>query len=291
MYKCGYVGVIGKTNAGKSSLVNLLVGAKVSIVTPKTQTTRKNVLGILTKNKTQIVFVDTPGIHKSQNKLDRFMMKNVRSAATSVDVLLYVVDASKRFDSRELESINSYSQNGELPTLLLVSKVDLVSKKALFEFLGNFSALNCVKAIIPYSSKSGQNTDIILEEIEKHLPQSEEKNFLFDEDLYTDSSVRNMSAEIVREKALLALEDELPHGLAIEVIKFDESGEVVYIDMDLICERSGHKSIILGKQGSKIKEIGTKARKDIEELLGKKVMLKIFVKVNENWRQNKITVV
>ena len=291
MYKCGYVGVVGKTNAGKSSLVNLLVGAKVSIVTPKTQTTRKNVLGILTKQKTQIVFVDTPGIHKSQNKLDKFMMKNVRSALSSVDVLLYVIDGNKRFDAKELDIIKSYSQNGELPTIVLISKIDLISRRALFEFLSNFSMLDFVKTIIPYSTKTGRNTTLILEEIEKYLPSSNTKNFLFDEDLYTDSTIRYISAEIVREKALLSLQDELPHGIAIEVIKFDEQENIVHIDMDLICERAGHKSIILGKQGSKIKEIGVAARADIEGLLGKKVMLKIFVKVNENWRQNKITVV
>lgn len=291
MYKCGYVGVIGKTNAGKSSLVNKLVGAKVSIVTPKTQTTRKNVLGILTKDNCQIVFVDTPGIHKTQNKLDKFMMKNVRSAVTSVDVLLYVIDASKRFDVKEIDAIKSYSQNGELATILLVSKVDLISKKALFDFLANFSTLDFVKAIIPYSSKSGQNTKQIEEEIQKYLPAYAEKTLLYDEDLYTDSTVRFMSAEIVREKALLLLNEELPHGLAIEVTKFDEQANIVFIDMDLICERQNHKSIILGKQGSKLKQIGSEARVDIEELLGKKVMLKIFVKVNENWRQNKISVV
>lgn len=290
-YITGYVGVVGKTNAGKSSLVNRLVGEKVSIVTPKTQTTRQNIIGILTKENYQIVFVDTPGIHKSQNMLDKFMMKNVRHAIGSVDVLLYVVDATKRFDVKEFENIKKYAENPNFATLLIISKVDLISKANLMKFLGNFATLDCVKTIIPCSSKTGVNQDVIIEEILKWLPSFSEKNFEFDDDMYTSSSVRFMTAEIIREKALFLLNEELPHGLAIDITKFDENGTVAHIDVDLICEKENHKSIILGKGGTKIKEIGSQARSDIEKLLDKKVMLKIFVKVDKNWRQKKITVV
>ena len=291
MFKTGYVGVVGKTNAGKSTLVNALVGEKVSIVTPKTQTTRQNITGILTRGNYQIVFVDTPGIHKSQNNLDRFMMKNVRSAIGSVDVLLYVVDCTRKIDKHELENIKKYSQTDGLDTILVVSKIDLISKKDLLGFLATFAEVDGIKAIVPLSAKKGLSTQELIDEILKLLPESETKNFVYEEDLYTDSSVRFMSAEIVREKALLKLDEELPHGIAIEITKFDENDKIAYIDIDLICEKENHKSIILGKKGEKLKEIGTLARIDIEKLLDKKIMLKIFVKVDKNWRQKKISMV
>ena len=291
MFKTGYVGVVGKTNAGKSTLVNALVGEKVSIVTPKTQTTRQNITGILTRENYQIVFVDTPGIHKSQNNLDRFMMKNVRSAIGSVDVLLYVVDCTRKIDKHELENIKKYSQTDGLDTILVVSKIDLISKKDLLGFLATFAEVEGIKAIVPLSAKKGLSTQELIDEILKLLPESETKNFIYEEDLYTDSSVRFMSAEIVREKALLKLDEELPHGIAIEITKFDENDKIAYIDIDLICEKENHKSIILGKKGEKLKEIGTLARIDIEKLLDKKIMLKIFVKVDKNWRQKKISMV
>ena len=291
MFKTGYVGIVGKTNAGKSTLVNALVGEKVSIVTPKTQTTRQNITGILTRENYQIVFVDTPGIHKSQNNLDRFMMKNVRSAIGSVDILVYVVDCTKKLDKHELENITKYALDESLQTILVVSKIDLISKNALLSFLANFTEIKGLKAILPLSARRGLNTKELITEILKLLPESEEKNFVYEDDLYTDSSVRFMSAEIVREKALLKLNEELPHGLAIEITKFDETDTIAYIDMDLICEKENHKSIILGKRGEMLKEIGTLARVDIENLLGKKIMLKIFVKVDKNWRQKKISMV
>ncbi|MBQ2713434.1 MAG: GTPase Era [Clostridia bacterium] len=291
MFKTGYVGIVGKTNVGKSTLVNALVGEKVSIVTPKTQTTRQNITGILTRENYQIVFVDTPGIHKSQNNLDRFMMKNVRSAIGSVDILVYVVDCTKKLDKHELENITKYALDESLQTILVVSKIDLISKNALLSFLANFTEIKGLKAILPLSARRGLNTKELITEILKLLPESEEKNFVYEDDLYTDSSVRFMSAEIVREKALLKLNEELPHGLAIEITKFDETDTIAYIDMDLICEKENHKSIILGKRGEMLKEIGTLARVDIENLLGKKIMLKIFVKVDKNWRQKKISMV
>lgn len=291
MYSCGQVSVIGKTNAGKSSLINTLVGEKVSIVSPKTQTTRQNIIGIKTTQNSQVVFVDTPGIHKSRNALDKHMMKNVRSATGGCDVLVYVVDASKRFDAQEFENIKHLTENESVPLLLVLSKIDLLAKNKLLEFMGHFASLQNVKAIIPLSIKSSTNLDVLLSSIIEHLPKSKTKNFLFDEDLYTNSSVRFMASEIVREKALLFLDEELPHGVAVQVTKFDETGKVVHIDVDLICEKTAHKGIILGKNGGKIKEIGSAARKDIENLLHQKVMLKIFVKVDKNWRQNKITMV
>ena len=281
MFKFGYVGVVGNTNAGKSTLVNALVGEKVSIVSPKKQTTRNNIMGILTKDNYQLVFVDTPGLHRSKNKLDRFMMKNVRNVVAGVDVILYIVDGT-RFKEEENDYIKKLTDTA--PTIVGISKVDAGSYEKIYPIMSSLGKNKDIKAIIPFSSYKNRNLDEVIKEILKILPEQDTKNFEFDEDMYTDKSVRFMAAEIIREKALLLLNEELPHGLAINVTKFDEQENIAYIDVDIICERDSHKSIVIGKHGSKIKEIATRARADIEEMLGKKVMLECFVKVRKNWR-------
>lgn len=281
MFKFGYVGVVGNTNAGKSTLVNALVGEKVSIVSPKKQTTRNNIMGILTKDNYQLVFVDTPGLHRSKNKLDRYMMKNVRNVVAGVDVILYVVDGT-RFKEEENDYIKKLTDTA--PTIVGISKVDAGSYEKIYPIMSSLGKNKDIKAIIPFSSYKNRNLDEVIKEILKILPEQDTKNFEFDEDMYTDKSVRFMAAEIIREKALLLLNEELPHGLAINVTKFDEQENIAYIDVDIICERESHKSIVIGKHGSKIKEIATRARADIEEILGKKVMLECFVKVRKNWR-------
>lgn len=281
MFKFGYVGVVGNTNAGKSTLVNALVGEKVSIVSPKKQTTRNNIMGILTKDNYQLVFVDTPGLHRSKNKLDRYMMKNVRNVVAGVDVILYVVDGT-RFKEEENDYIKKLTDTA--PTIVGISKVDAGSYEKIYPIMSSLGKNKDIKAIIPFSSYKNRNLDEVIKEILKILPEQDTKNFEFDEDMYTDKSVRFMTAEIIREKALLLLNEELPHGLAINVTKFDEQENIAYIDVDIICERDSHKSIVIGKHGNKIKEIATRARADIEEMLGKKVMLECFVKVRKNWR-------
>lgn len=281
MFKFGYVGVVGNTNAGKSTLVNALVGEKVSIVSPKKQTTRNNIMGILTKDNYQLVFVDTPGLHRSKNKLDRYMMKNVRNVVAGVDVILYVVDGT-RFKEEENDYIKKLTDTA--PTIVGISKVDAGSYEKIYPIMSSLGKNKDIKAIIPFSSYKNRNLDEVIKEILKILPEQDTKNFEFDEDMYTDKSVRFMTAEIIREKALLLLNEELPHGLAINVTKFDEQENIAYIDVDIICERESHKSIVIGKHGNKIKEIATRARADIEEMLGKKVMLECFVKVRKNWR-------
>ena len=272
---------MGNTNAGKSTLVNALVGEKVSIVSPKKQTTRNNIMGILTKDNYQLVFVDTPGLHRSKNKLDRYMMKNVRNVVAGVDVILYVVDGT-RFKEEENDYIKKLTDTA--PTIVGISKVDAGSYEKIYPIMSSLGKNKDIKAIIPFSSYKNRNLDEVIKEILKILPEQDTKNFEFDEDMYTDKSVRFMAAEIIREKALLLLNEELPHGLAINVTKFDEQENIAYIDVDIICERDSHKSIVIGKHGSKIKEIATRARADIEEMLGKKVMLECFVKVRKNWR-------
>ncbi|MBR4407224.1 MAG: GTPase Era [Clostridia bacterium] len=281
MTKCGYVGVIGKTNAGKSTLVNTLVGEKVAIVTPKTQTTRSNILGIFTENDAQIIFVDTPGIHKSRNQLDKAMMKSVRGAISYVDIILFVIDGTRKLDVSEMEYIKKLS---EKPIIVGVSKTDIAKKENVIQILTHLGAIDNILSIIPFSSNENNNIDVLKKEIIKVLPN---RNFEYDSDMYTDSTVRFMSEEIIREKAMMALREELPHGVKVEITNFDETNnKVTYIDADLICEKDSHKGIVLGKNGENIKKIASEARLDIENLLNKKIMLKIWVKVIKNWRQN-----
>lgn len=283
MFKFAYIGVIGKTNAGKSTLVNALVGEKVAIVSPKTQTTRDNILGILTKENYQLVFVDTPGIHKSKNYLDKKMMKDVRSAISSVDILLYVIDVSKPISDDEVSYIQHLGD--ERPLIVVYNKIDKCNKDfAIKNMLKLMNLLN-ITAFATVSAKLKRNIDAVLDELLKQIPESETKNFAYDEDLYTDKSLRFLTSEAIREKTLYLLNEELPHGIHVQIEKFDERKKIVYIDACLICEKETHKAIILGKNGSMIKKIGIQAREDIEKLIQKKVMLKIYVKVIKDWRQ------
>ena len=284
-YKCGYIGVVGKTNAGKSSLINALIGQKVSIVTPKTQTTRNNVLGILTGEDYQYIFVDTPGIHKTKSHLDKYMMKSIRSAIDGVDLLLYVVDGAKEIPSEEVDYIRGLVDKIE-NVIVVLSKSDKATKEVMFTNLSKLSEIKEIKEIVPMSSVTKKNLDTLMECIAKYMPKSEKKNFIYDEDLYTDKSIRFLVSEIIREKALLRLDQEVPHGIAIDIKVFEEKEHITKIMVDLICERPQHKNIIIGKQGQTLKWIGENARKDIEKLLDTKVMLDIWVRDKKDWRNN-----
>ena len=284
-YKFGYVGLIGRANAGKSTLINALVGQKVAIISPKPQTTRNNILGILTENNYQIAFIDTPGIHTSKNVLDKYMMKNVRSALGGADVVVYLIDGTKSLDENEKEYVKKLIQDG-LSIIIAVTKIDLAGKNKVFALLAGLNDIAGVLDIVPISSLQNKNIDILKSAILKQLPESKEKNFGFNEDEFTDKSLIFMICETIRETALNLYSDEIPHGLAIEVIKFEEKEHITNIDVDIICERDTHKSIILGAKGSKIKKLGENARHKIEELLDCKIMLKLFVKVEPNWRNN-----
>ncbi len=258
-FKSGFVAILGKPNAGKSTLINALVGEKVSIVSPKPQTTRNNIIGILNKPNLQIIFTDTPGIHQGNNKLDDYMEKSINQAKQGVDAVLLCVDGSKRIGEREINFITSFK-----------------GTKNLF-----LNKLDFLKDIIPVSSVKDRNIDVLIKELEKCLTSNVK---FFDDDVYTDKSVRFMISEIIREKTLWLLQDEIPHGLAVEIDSYKEDDKKVIIDATIICEKSSHKQIIIGSNGSKIKEIGTKARLDIENLVDRKVFLSIFVKVKEGWK-------
>ena len=284
-FKSGFVAIMGRPNAGKSTLLNAILKTKVSIVSPKPQTTRNNIIGIYNDDESQIVFTDTPGINTANNKLDEFMQKSVKSAKAGVDVVLLCVDGGKGIRQKDFDFISSFKGTQNL--MLIITKTDLTSFEKLYPQLAELNKLDYVKSIIPVSSFKGRNIDVVVNEIKKYLTDNVR---YFSEDEYTDKSVRFMVSELVREKTLWLLQDEIPHGIAVEVVNYDENASKINIDADIICEKESHKQIIIGKNGSMIKEIGTKARIDIEKLVDKKVFLNLFVKVKAGWR-NKQTVI
>ncbi len=267
MFKTGYVAIVGKPNAGKSSLINALIKEKVAIISSKPQTTRDNILGILTSEDYQIVFVDTPGIHHSKNSLDRAMMKNVRSAVSGVDLILYLLDGTKLPDQEEIDYINHL----EVPVIIVRTKIDLPKQKKFDDD-------------IKISSLTGENLDKLLDLILSKMPENKEKSYIYDPDYYTDKSVKFIISEEIREKALNLLHQEIPHGIAVEIIRFYEKENIVEIDADIVCEQERHKGMIIGKGGKVLKEIGSLTRNFAENLLNKKVMLKLFVRVEKDWR-------
>lgn len=276
MYKFGYVAILGKPNAGKSTLINYLVGMKLAIVSQKPQTTRDNILGIYTSKNSQLVFIDTPGIHKATSHLDKFMMKNVRTAKAGADVVLYLLDSSIAPDPDEIEHIEKMKADG-INLIVAGSKLD--KKKVDFDCDVCFSAL------------TGENIPLLIEKILKFIPSSKTKNFLYDADEVTDKSVKFIISEYIREAALKQLKKEIPHGIAVVVTKFEETPKIANIEAEIVCEKPNHKGIIIGKGGATLKAIGIESRTNAEQLLGKKVMLSLFVKVEEGWKDkpNKLT--
>lgn len=283
--KCGFVAVVGKPNAGKSSLINAIIGEKVSIVSPKPQTTRNNILGIYNSEHSQIVFVDTPGINKTATGLDKFMQKSIKGAVSDVNVVVVVCDITKGVQKTELDLVEKYNK-GNIPVVLVLSKIDLVKDEVVFKTLQDLSPIADKCEIVPLSSAKGKNVSTLIEVVEKFLPEVDEKDRYFDQDEYTDKPLNFLVAEIVREKALYYLDREIPHGIAVVTQRFEESENIIEIDVDIVCDKSSHKAIILGKQGSMLQKIGHDARVTIQKIVQKKVMLNIFVKVKPNWKNN-----
>ena len=283
--KSGYVAVIGNPNAGKSSLVNAIVKEKVSIVSPKPQTTRNNILGIYNDEDSQIIFVDTPGINKSNSGLDNFMQKSIKGAVSDVDVVCIVIDITKGVSKTHLQMIDNYFAK-KIPVVVVLSKCDLVESKKVAESLQNFVPLINKCEVVPLSSLKHKNLDTLVEVIKKFLPEIDEDDKIFEDDYYTDKPINFLVAEIVREKALYFLQDEVPHGIAVVVEKYEESQNIINIDCMIICAKESHKAIILGKQGEMIKKIGHSARVTIQKVLQKKVDLTLFVKVKSNWQNS-----
>ena len=283
--KSGFVAILGLPNVGKSTLLNSILKEKVSIVSPKAQTTRNKILGIYNDEDSQIVFIDTPGIHTSHNKLDEYMNKAIFSAKEDVDLLLFVIDGTKKITEQVIDTLNKYTKDIK-NIVLVVNKIDDTTYEKLYPELAKCNNLANIKDIVPVSAMKGKNIEELIKVIKTYLNDDIK---YFEDDVYTDKSVKFMVAEIIREKSLWLLQDELPHGIAIEIVRFDEGGKIIEIDADIILEKDSHKQIVIGKNGSKLKEIGVKSRVDIERLLGQKVMLKLFVKVRNDWRSNSNT--
>ncbi len=285
MTKNAFIAITGRANAGKSSLTNLLVGEKVSIVSEKPQTTRNRINGVLTKGDIQYVFIDTPGMHKPRTKLSEHMVKSIRQSVDDVDCAILMADVTKKLSSVEQDLIRSFAAHGTAVVLLL-NKVDLLKDKSgILEIIRQYSELYDFEEIIPISVKNRINTDKILPVLERFAAEGEH---FFPDDIATDRTERFMCSEIVREKILRVMQEEIPHGTAVDVEKFKsrtkDGRELIDISVVIICEKDSHKGMIIGKGGARLKQIASMAREDMEELLGAKVNLQCFVKVKEDWR-------
>ena len=277
-FHSGFVAVVGRPNVGKSTLVNRLVGEKVSIVSPKPQTTRNRILGIVGTEHSQVVFVDTPGIHKPKTKLGEYMEKSVQDAVQGIDILCVLIDASKpRPEDHDLaESYKVF----KVPKYLLLNKTDLVRPQDLLPIISSFADAG-FDMVLPISAKAGEGVDMLMQEIYKHLPQGPK---YYPDDLWTDQNERQMIAEIIREKALMNLREEVPHGIGVEVLSVKEiRKDLTEIQADIYCERASHKTIIIGSKGEMLQKIGSQARADIEKLLDCHVNLQLWVKVRTGW--------
>ena len=279
--RSGYVAVIGRANAGKSTLINVMVGEKVSIVSPKPQTTRDRILGVLTEDDYQIVFVDTPGMYKARNALTDMMMKTTEVSAKSVDYILYVLDGHEGIKDEDFELIKKYKALG-IPMAVAYTKIDIMPKENIPLDMAKFADADLDLDVFPVSARKGKNVRQLKEFLVKQMPEGEKA---FQQDIVSDKSEKFMISEIMREKILLKFDKEIPHGIAIVINNFELQENGVYdVNLDIICERANHKAILIGKQGRAIKEVSSFARQDMEKFLGAKVFLTTYVKVKEDWR-------
>ena len=279
--KSGFIGVIGKANAGKSTLINVLVGEKVAIVSPKPQTTRHSIMGVLNREDYQLVFVDTPGIYKSANYLTDMMMKTTDDTAKDVDFILFVQDGHEGISENDIELIKKYS-SGKIPMAVAYTKIDIMPKENIADDVKKLYENGIKCDVFPVSARKYQN----IKKLEKYLAgKMPEGGKVIEEDIVSDKSEKFMIAEIMREKILLKFDDEIPHGIAIVINTFErrENG-TLEVNLDIICEKANHKAILIGKQGRAIKEVSSFAREGMEKFLGAKVFLTTYVRVEEDWR-------
>ncbi len=279
--KSGIVAVVGRANAGKSTLINVLVGEKVAIVSPKPQTTREKILGVLTRQDYQIVFVDTPGFYKSTTSLGKKMQRDARKSLEDVDLAVFVLDGHEGVKEDDLKTLKSVVQTG-VKTIVAFSKIDIMPKENIPQNLIKIAEVEGISDVIPISSRKGRNIGELTNLILKYLPS---RDAIFKEDIISNKSEKFMISEIMREKILIAFDKEIPHGIAIVINEFEKQKNGVYnISLDIICEKQNHKAILIGKQGSKIKEVSSYARTSMEKFLDAKVFLTTYVKVKEDWR-------
>lgn len=283
-FKSGFVTLIGRPNVGKSTLMNQIIGQKIAITSDKPQTTRNRIQTVYTCDEGQIVFVDTPGIHKAKNKLGEYMVTVAEKTLNEVDVVLWLVEpstfigAGERYIAEQLTRVKT-------PVILVINKIDMVKKEEILAFIAKYKDIYAFEQIVPVSAKSGENIENLLKQVFDYLPKGPQ---FYDEDTVTDQPERQIVSELVREKALRLLDDEIPHGIAvsIESMKERSQGNIMDIEATIVCERDSHKGIIIGKKGVMLKKIGTDARREIENLLDMKVNLQLWVKVKKDWRDS-----
>ncbi len=280
----GFVSLVGRPNVGKSTLMNRLIGEKIAIISNKPQTTRNRIQSILTKDDYQIVFIDTPGIHKPRHKLGEYMVKSAETTLNEVDAVLMLIEPADRVLEADKLIIEKFAKV-KSPVILVINKVDTVDKERIFKVIDNYRKLYDFAEIVPISALEGRNTDELLNVIRKYLPEGPQ---YFPGDMITDQPERQIAAEIIREKALRLLEEEIPHGIAVEIseMKKRPEGNLVDVRATIYCEKESHKGIIIGKHGAMLKKIGTNAREDIQKLLGSPIYLELWVKVKKDWRDS-----
>ena len=283
-FKSGFVTLIGRPNVGKSTLMNKLIGQKIAITSNKPQTTRNRIQTVYTCEEGQIVFVDTPGIHKAKTKLGEYMVNVAEQTLKEVDVVLWLVEPTDFIGAGE-RHIAEQLENVKTPVILVINKVDTVKKEEILGFIDNYRKIYDFAEIVPVSALKGTNTDDLISTIFKYLSEGP---MFYDEDTVTDQPMRQIVAELIREKALKCLSDEIPHGIAVYIDQMKErkSGDIIDIDATIVCERDSHKGIIIGKQGVMLKKIGSAARYEIERMMEIKVNLKLWVKVRKEWRDS-----
>lgn len=280
----GFVSLVGRPNVGKSTLMNRLIGEKIAIISNKPQTTRNKVQSILTKDDYQIVFIDTPGIHKPKHKLGEYMVKSAETTLNEVDAVLFLIEPTDKVldaDKLIIEKLGKVKS----PVILVVNKIDMVDRERIYKVIDSYSKLYDFAEVIPICAFDGTNIDMLLDTLKKYIPEGP---MYFPSDMITDQPERQIASEIIREKALRLLSDEIPHGIAVEIteMKKRNEGNVVDVTATIYCEKDSHKGIIIGKQGAMLKKIGTNARHDIEKLLGSPIYLQIWVKVKKDWRDS-----
>lgn len=281
-YKSGFAALIGRPNVGKSTLMNQLIGQKIAITSNKPQTTRNRIQTVLTTQEGQIVFLDTPGIHKSKNKLGEYMVNVAERTLEDVDVILWLVEPSNFIGAGERHIIEQLKKV-RTPVILVINKTDTVKREAVLEFIDTYRRELDFQEIVPVSALRGDNTDELVKCILKYLPYGPA---FYDEDTITDQPMRQIVAELIREKALRLLEEEIPHGIAVSIESMKEGKDICHIEATIVCEKDSHKGIIIGKGGQMLKRIGSAARPEIEDLLEMQVNLQLWVKVKKDWRDS-----